>query len=91
MMNNPEVSAIFKEMETAIIHLMREAEIINEDMAKVIEMQSQNIQNHAGDVYNNMYGQAQGQPGGILPGSNPLDLLRDSQKHQLDQMKGKKI
>jgi hypothetical protein len=52
-------------------------------------MQSQNIQNQAGDVYNNYF--AQNPTGGVLPGSNPLDLLQDSQKHQLDQMKGKKL
>ena len=48
LLNNPEVSALFKDMETAIIVLMRDCEIINEDMAKVIQMQSQQIQGQLG-------------------------------------------
>ena len=59
-------------------------------MAKVMEMQSQQIQNSLGDVSQAMFGQ--GPPmGGVFPGSNPLDLLQNQQKHQFDQMqKGKK-
>jgi hypothetical protein len=42
-------------------------------MAKVIEMQSQQIQGQAGDFYNNLYGN---NPQGVFPGSNPQDLLQ---------------
>jgi hypothetical protein len=88
-LNNPEVSSIFKEMEAAIITLMKETGVINEDMAKVIEMQSQHIQNSIGDLNPNAFGQ--GLSGGVLPGSNPMELLQNQQKHQFDQMqKGKK-
>ena len=89
MLNNPEVSALFKEMETAIIKLMKDTGIINEDMAKVIEMQSQQIQGTFGDLNQNMGQGPLG--GGVLPGSNPLDLLQNQQKQQFEQMqKGKK-
>jgi hypothetical protein len=36
VMTNPEVGALFKEMEKAIILLMKDSGVINEDMAKVM-------------------------------------------------------
>ena len=48
MFSNPDIANIFKELEAAIIVLMKDCEIINEDMAKAIELQSQQIQSHAG-------------------------------------------
>ena len=88
-MTNPQVADIFKEMEAAIIILMRECDIINEDMAKVIQMQSQQMQNQLGDLSQGMFG---GNPmGGVLPGSNPIELLQNQQRQQFEQMqKGKK-
>ena len=53
---------------------MQETGIISEDMAKVIQMQSQQIQSQAGDFYNNIYGP--NPQGGVFPGSNPQDLLQ---------------
>ena len=68
---------------------MMDCGIINEDMAKVIQMQSQNIQNNIGDLSQNPF--AQNPMGGVLPGSNPIELLQNQQRHQFDQMqKGKK-
>jgi hypothetical protein len=73
-------------MESAIIVLMRECDIINEEMAKVIQMQSQQIQSHLGDL-----SQGANTMGGNFPGSNPMELLQNQQRHQFDQMqKGKK-
>lgn len=76
-------------MENSIIKLMMDCGIINEDMAKVIQMQSQHIQNNIGDLSQNPF--AQNPMGGVLPGSNPIELLQNQQRHQFDQMqKGKK-
>lgn len=58
-------------------------------MAKVIQMQSQQIQNSMGDLSQGMFGQ--NQMGGVLPGSNPIELLQNQQRQQFEQMqKGKK-
>ena len=58
-------------------------------MAKVIQMQSQQIQNSVGEMGQNMFGQ--NQTGGVFPGSNPLDLLQSQQRQQFEQMqKGSK-
>lgn len=66
---------------------MKETGVINEDMAKVIEMQSKNIQKNVGNLSPNQ----QGPLGGVLPGSNPIELLQNQQKQQFHQMqKGKK-
>lgn len=69
---------------------MKDCGIITEDMAKVIQMQSQNIQNNMADLgQNNPF--AQNPMAGSFPGSNPMDLLQSQQRHQFDQMhKGKK-
>jgi len=89
LLSNPEVANIFREMEQCIITLMMDCGIITEDMAKVIQMQSQNIQNNVGDLGQNP--SAQNPMGGVLPGSNPIELLQNQQRHQFDQMqKGKK-
>lgn len=69
-LNNPEISAIFKDMEKAIITLMTEAGVINEDMAKVMQMQGEQIQKQMAEMgLGNI-------PSGIFPGSNPNDLLQ---------------
>lgn len=70
-------------MEKVILVLMRESGVISEDMAKVMEMQSQHIQNQMSEMG------LGGSPGGILPGSNPNDLLQFQQKNQFEQMKKK--
>lgn len=75
-MSNPEISGIFKEMEKTIITLMKEAGVINEDMAKVMELQSQNIQNQMSQMGIDSF------PGGIFPGSSTNDLLQQQQKNQ---------
>lgn len=69
-MTKPEVSSIFKEMEKAIIILMKDSGVINEDMAKVMEMQSQHIQNQLSEMGLGSL------PTGIFPGSSPNDLLQ---------------
>ena len=48
---------------------MRDAGVINEDMAKVIEMQSKQMQNQMADINPNILAQGLG---GVLPGSNPI-------------------
>ena len=70
-------------MEKVILILMKESGVISEDMAKVMEIQSQNIQNQISEMG------FTGNPGGILPGSNPNDLLQFQQKNQFEQMKKK--
>jgi hypothetical protein len=45
IISNPEIASIFKDMEKSILILMKESGVITEDMAKVMEMQSQQIQN----------------------------------------------
>lgn len=57
-------------MESAIINLMMETGVINQDMAKVIEMQSKNIQNNIGNLNQTNY--EEGLFEGVLPGSNPI-------------------
>ena len=70
-------------MEKVILILMKESGVISEDMAKVMEIQSQNIQNQISEMG------FTGKPGGILPGSNPNDLLQWQQKNEFEQMKKK--
>jgi|688.fasta_scaffold423013_1 hypothetical protein len=70
-------------MEKAIIVLMKDSGVINEDMAKVMELQSQHIQNQMSEMGLGSV------PGGIFPGSNPNDLLQFQQKNQFEQMKKK--
>ena len=63
---------------------MRESGVISEDMAKVMEMQSEQIQKQMAEM-----GFVGGQGSGIFPGSNPNDLLSFQQKSQMEQMKKK--
>ena len=49
-------------------------------MAKVIQMQSQQMQNSVGDLGQGMFGQAP--TGGVFPGSNPIELLQNQQRQQ---------
>ena len=58
-------------------------------MAKVIQMQSQQIQSGLADLSQGVFGQ--NPTGGVLPGSNPIELLQAQQRQQFEQMqKGKK-
>ena len=70
--------AIFKEMEMAIIKLMQQLGIITPEAGKIMASQAQG----QGSLPNpNMV------PGGMPPGSNPLELLQMQQRQQFQQMK----
>ena len=71
-MGNPDFANVFKEMETAIIQLISEAGIITEDAAKLMQMQSEQIQNQYANLQAHL---SQPNSSGAFPGSNPLDLL----------------
>ena len=67
---------------------MQECGIINEDMAKMIQMQSQQIQSGLGDL--SQGANNQNPMGGVLPGSNPIELLQAQQRQQFEQMQKNK-
>ena len=67
-------------MESVIIDLMRDCGVIDEEMAKVIKMQSEQMQSQMGDINQNIFGQ--NNVGGVLPGSNPMELLQNQQRQQ---------
>lgn len=68
-------------MELAIIKLMQKLEIIPEDVGKYMEQSAQsrgqNPQHIPPQQLQNM---------GMMPGSNPMDLLQMQQMQQMQQM-----
>ena len=70
-------------METRILFLMKDANVITEDMLKVMLFQSEQIQNQL-----NQMGLGKG-TGGIFPGSTAEDILKEQQKAELEKMKKK--
>lgn len=77
---NPDLIQLFRDMELAIIKLMQKLEIIPEDVGKYMEqtaqMRGQNPQQLPQQVPNM----------GMMPGSNPMDLLQMQQMQQMQQM-----
>lgn len=80
ILTNPEFSALFKDLEVKIIKLM-------EQIGAIPEQVSQYMQNQTALPPG---GQNQNAPpsnlGGMLPGSNSLDLLQFQQYMQMQQM-----
>ncbi len=78
---NPGLIQLFREMELAIIKLMQKLEIIPEDVGKYMEQtaqsRGQNPQQIQAQQLANM---------GMMPGSNPMDLLQMQQMQQMQQM-----
>ena len=75
-MTNPEVMAIFREMELAIIKLMQELGIISPEAGDYMQKQTQ-FQPGA---------QTPNLLAGMQPGTNPLELLQLQQMQQFEQM-----
>lgn len=74
IMTNPEIMAIFREMETAIIKLMQELGIISPEAGQYMQAQAQ--------IPGGQLPQA---PNGLQPGVNPMELLQMQQMQQLQQ------
>lgn len=76
-MSNPDFAALFKEMEMNIIKLMEQIGAIPEQLSQYMQAQSANTPQ-----------QNQSLPGagGVLPGSNPMDMLQLQQYMQMQQM-----
>ena len=79
ILTNPEFSQLFKDLELKIIKLM-------ENIGAIPEQISQYMQNQSSLPMGPM-NPNQGNPmGGMLPGSNPMDLLQLQQLMQMQQM-----
>jgi hypothetical protein len=57
-------------METSIIRLMKDAGVINEDMARIMQIHSQQIQSQVAQVDPTVQGQ--NPQSGVFPGSDPM-------------------
>ncbi len=76
IMTNPEIMAVFREMETAIIKLMQELGIISPEAGQYMQAQAQipGGQIPGGQI-----------PNGLPPGVNPMELLQMQQMQQMQQ------
>ena len=76
IMTNPEIMAVFREMETAIIKLMQELGIISPEAGQYMQAQTQipGGQMPVGQI-----------PNGLPPGVNPMELLQMQQMQQMQQ------
>lgn len=77
---NPGLIQLFREMELAIIKLMQKLEIIPEDVGKYMEQTAQ----QRGQAPQQLPQQMPNM--GMMPGSNPMDLLQMQQMQQMQQM-----
>ena len=74
IMTNPEIMAVFREMETAIIKLMQELGIISPEAGQYMQAQAQIPGGQLPQV-----------PNGLPPGVNPMELLQMQQMQQFEQ------
>jgi hypothetical protein len=82
-MTNPEFSELFRDLEIKIIKLMEQIGAIPEQISQYMQNQSSGPITGPG-VNMPLPG---GNPlGGMLPGSNPMDLLQFQQFMQMQQM-----
>lgn len=80
ILTNPEFSELFKDLEVKIIKLM-------ETIGAIPEQVSQYMQNQSALPMGQMNPNAGGNPmAGMLPGSNPMDMLQLQQYMQMQQM-----
>jgi hypothetical protein len=77
---NPALIQLFREMEMAIIKLMQKLEIIPEEVGKYMEQTAQ----QRGQMPQQLPQQMPNM--GMMPGSNPMDLLQMQQMQQMQQM-----
>lgn len=77
---NPGLIQLFRDMELAIIKLMQKLEIIPEDVGKYMEQTAQ----QRGQMPQQLPQQMPNM--GMMPGSNPMDLLQMQQMQQMQQM-----
>ena len=75
ILTNPDLMAIFKEMELAIIKLMSELGIITPEASSIMQAQTQMAQNQMPQAPNT----------GLPPGVNPMELLQMQQYQQFEQ------
>lgn len=68
-------------MELAIIKLMQKLEIIPEDVGRYMEQTAQQRSQNPQQIPNQQMGNM-----GMMPGSNPMDLLQMQQMQQMQQM-----
>lgn len=78
---NPDLIQIFRDMELAIIKLMQRLEIIPEDVGKYMEQQAQTRGQAPQQIPQQQFPNM-----GMMPGSNPMDLLQMQQMQQMQQM-----
>ena len=79
ILTNPEFSELFKDLELKIIKLM-------ETIGAIPEQVSQYMQNQSTMPMGQMNPNAPNPMAGMLPGSNPMDLLQLQQYMQMQQM-----
>jgi len=83
-MTNPEFTELFNDMELKIIKLMEQIGVIPEQISQYMQNQAKlpvGVQQPNVPNFNPaMLG------GGMLPGSNPMDLLQLQQFYQMQQM-----
>jgi len=79
ILTNPEFSELFKDLELKIIKLM-------ETIGAIPEQVSQYMQNQSTMPMGQMNPNAANPMAGMLPGSNPMDLLQLQQYMQMQQM-----
>lgn len=75
-MTNPDFTGLFKEMELNIIKLMEQIGAIPEQLSQYMQTQTTTAPQ----------GQSLPGAGGVLPGSNPMDMLQLQQFMQMQQM-----
>ena len=83
ILTNPEFSELFKDLELKIIKLMETIGAIPEQISQYMQNQSQGPITGPGA---NMPLPGANPLGGMLPGSNPMDLLQFQQFMQMQQM-----
>ncbi len=83
-MTNPEFTELFNDMELKIIKLMEQIGVIPEQISQYMQNQAKIPPGVPGPNVPNFNPAMLG--GGMLPGSNPMDLLQLQQFYQMQQM-----
>ena len=83
-MTNPEFTELFNNMELRIIKLMEQIGVIPEQISQYMQNQAKIPPGVQGNNVPNFNPAMLG--GGMLPGSNPMDLLQLQQFYQMQQM-----
>lgn len=83
-MTNPEFTELFNDMELKIIKLMEQIGVIPEQISQYMQNQAKIPAGVQPPNLPNFNPAMLG--GGMLPGSNPMDLLQLQQIYQMQQM-----